>query len=42
MILLLMEPGDPGSVFGDSNFWDYVIAEATTDGINWIPLSGWI
>ncbi|MEO8398818.1 MAG: T9SS type A sorting domain-containing protein, partial [Ignavibacteriaceae bacterium] len=34
----IMEPGDAGAVFGDSNFWDYVIAEATSDGINWIPL----
>ena len=34
-----MEPGDSGSVFGDSNFWDYVIVEATMDGFNWIPLS---
>ncbi len=37
--IALMEPGDPGSIYGDSNFWDYVITEATTDGINWVPLS---
>ena len=37
--IALMEPGDPGSVFGDPNFWDYVITEATTDGTFWIPLS---
>lgn len=34
----LVEPGDPGSVFGDSNFWDYVVVEGTTDGITWTPL----
>ncbi len=36
--IAIMEPGDPGSKFGDSNFWDYVVAEATQDGANWIPL----
>ena len=34
----LVEPGDPGTKFGDSNFWDYVIVEATSDGINWKQL----
>jgi len=34
----LIEPGMPGSVFGDDNFWDYVVVEGTKDGINWIPL----
>ena len=38
----IVEPGDPGSVFGDSNFWDYVIVEGTIDGTNWVYLSdGW-
>ncbi len=37
--IALMEPGDAGSIFGNPNFWDYVITEATKDGINWIPLS---
>lgn len=36
--IAIVEPGDPGSVFGDDNFWDYVIVEGTKDGINWIPL----
>ena len=36
--IAIVEPGDPGSVFGDSNFWDYVIVEGTKDGINWMPL----
>ena len=38
----IVEPGESGSVFGDSDFWDYVIVEGTSDGTNWIPLSdGW-
>jgi hypothetical protein len=35
----IVEPGDPGSIFGDDNFYDYVIVEGTRDGINWIPLA---
>jgi photosystem II stability/assembly factor-like uncharacterized protein len=34
----LVEPGDPGTVFGDANFWDYVIVEGSRDGIEWLPL----
>jgi len=37
--IALVEPGEPGSVFGDLDFYDYVIVEATTDGINWKPLA---
>ena len=36
--IAIVEPGDPGSVFGDSNFWDYVIVEGTKDGLTWKPL----
>ncbi len=36
--IVLVEPGEPGSVFGDDDFWDYVIVEATADGITWTPL----
>lgn len=36
--IAIVEPGEPGTVFGDAEFWDYVIVEATSDGINWIPL----
>ncbi len=36
----IVEPGDPGSVYGDDNFWDYVIVEGSADGTNWIPISG--
>lgn len=34
----LVEPGDPGSVFGDGNFYDYVIVEGSSDGCQWVPL----
>ncbi len=33
----IVEPGDPGSVYGDSDFWDYVIVEGFS-GTEWIPL----
>jgi len=37
--VVLVEPGDSASVFGDENFKDYVIVEGTNDnGANWIPL----
>ena len=35
-----IEPGEPGSVYGDSDFWDYVTVEGSSDGLNWIPLDG--
>ncbi len=34
--VVLVEPGAPGTVFGDANFWDYVIVEGSTDnGTTW-------
>jgi photosystem II stability/assembly factor-like uncharacterized protein len=36
--IALVEPGDPGSEFGDPNFWDYVIVEGSSDGLTWVPL----
>jgi hypothetical protein len=37
--IVLVEPGDPGSQFGDSNFRDYVIVEGSDDnGRTWKPL----
>lgn len=33
-----VEEGEPGTVFGDTQFWDYVIVEGSTDGVNWTPL----
>ncbi len=35
----IVEPGDKGSNFGDSNFYDYVVVEGSTDGFNWVPLA---
>jgi hypothetical protein len=38
----IIEPGDSGSVFGDGDFWDYVIVEGTTDGTTWQAVApGW-
>ena len=34
----IVEPGEPGSVFGDGDFWDYVIVEGSLNGVNWLPL----
>ncbi len=36
--IALVEPGDAGSSFGDDAFNDYVVVEATKDGLNWIPI----
>ncbi|WP_372773916.1 T9SS type A sorting domain-containing protein [Mangrovibacterium sp.] len=37
--VVLVEPGENGAVFGDDNFWDYVIIEGSLDGeTNWLPL----
>ncbi len=36
--VVLVEPGNDGSQYGDSDFWDYVIVEGTSDGVNWVPL----
>lgn len=38
----LVEPGEPGSVFPEPDFYDYVVVEGTLDGCNWLPLApGW-
>ena len=37
--VVLVEPGESGSVYGDDNFWDYVIVEGSKNGkVNWLPL----
>ena len=37
--LVLVEPGEPGSLFGSSDFYDYVIMEASKDfGKTWFKL----
>jgi len=36
--IAIVEPGNPGSVYGDSDFWDYVVVEGSSDGTTWLPL----
>jgi hypothetical protein len=37
--VVLVEPGEPGSQFGDEDFWDYVIVEGSRTGTgDWLPL----
>ncbi|GLR15954.1 T9SS type A sorting domain-containing protein [Portibacter lacus] len=31
----IIEPGEPETVFGDSEFWDYVVVEGSKDGQTW-------
>lgn len=33
--IVIVEPGEPGTSYGDYDFWDYVIVEASKDGVNW-------
>jgi hypothetical protein len=34
--IAMVEPGDAGSVFGDNDFWDFVIVEGSKDGgVTW-------
>ncbi|MBK7702255.1 MAG: hypothetical protein IPI34_04845 [bacterium] len=37
--VVLIEPGEAGSVYGDGDFWDYVILEGSKDGIAWVPIA---
>ncbi|MBW6533395.1 MAG: T9SS type A sorting domain-containing protein [Mariniphaga sp.] len=38
--IVLVEPGTNGTVFGDFEFWDYVIVEGSKDkGETWLPLT---
>jgi len=40
--IAIIEPGDPGTIFGDSGFWDYAVVEGSIDGLTWLPLApGW-
>ncbi|MCB1052937.1 MAG: hypothetical protein KDC71_20210, partial [Acidobacteria bacterium] len=34
----LLEPGDSGSVFGSGSFYDFVVVEASEDGVTWLPV----
>ncbi|MCB0282133.1 MAG: T9SS type A sorting domain-containing protein [Calditrichae bacterium] len=35
----IVEPGEPGTVFGDEQFYDYVVVEGSKDGVNWLALA---
>lgn len=35
----IIEPGRPGSVFGEKTFFDYVVVEGSEDGLTWLPLA---
>ena len=38
--IVLVEPGEPGTTFGDLRFWDYVIVEGSKDdGTTWMLLT---
>ena len=37
--IAFVEPGEAGSVFGSSDYYDYVVVEGSKDGMNWVPLS---
>ncbi len=41
--IVLVEPGEDGTLFGDFDFWDFVVVEATSNGgQTWFPLTdGW-
>lgn len=37
--IVLVEPGELGSVFGEDEFYDYVVVEGSKDGTTWVPLA---
>ncbi len=37
--IAIVEKGEDGSVFGDEEFYDYVVVEGSNDGVNWLPLA---
>ncbi len=37
--IALVEPGDSLALFGTAGFYDYVVLEATVDGIEWLTLT---
>jgi len=36
--IALIEPGEDDAPFGSEDFFDYVVVEGTTNGLDWIPL----
>ncbi len=38
--IVLVEPGDDGTVFGDDDFFDFVVVEGSIDGgVTWMPIA---
>jgi photosystem II stability/assembly factor-like uncharacterized protein len=37
--IAIVEPGTEGSVFGTPDFKDFVVVEATKNGLDWVPLA---
>ncbi len=37
--IAIIEPGEPGTTFGDQEFWDYVVVEGSTNSVVWKPLA---
>jgi hypothetical protein len=37
--VVLVEPGEAGSTFGQESFYDYVVVEGSLDGRTWTPLA---
>jgi len=36
--IVIVEPGEAGSLYGSESFYDYCVVEATKDGATWVPL----
>jgi hypothetical protein len=36
--IAIIETGETGTVFGDDEFYDFVVVEGSTDGANWKPI----
>jgi hypothetical protein len=36
--VVIVEPGEPGTTYGQVEYWDYVIVEGSKDGSVWVPL----
>lgn len=36
--VVLVEPGEEGSVYGENGFYDFVVVEGSLDGVYWFPL----
>lgn len=37
--IAIIEEGEAGSVFGDADFYDFVVVEGSKDGANWLPIA---